>query len=35
MTHGIIEKEIKNLKDQADERERALKESNEILAQDI
>lgn len=35
MTHGIIEKEIRNLKDQADQRDRALKESNDILKQDI
>lgn len=35
MTHGIIEKEINNLKDQAAERERALKESDQILGQDM
>lgn len=35
MTHGIIEKQIKNLKDQADKREKALLQSNEILTQDI
>jgi predicted DNA binding CopG/RHH family protein len=35
MTHEIIDKEISNLKDQAEDREKALKESNDILEQDI
>lgn len=35
MTHEIIDKEINNLKEQAQDRENALKDSNEILEQDI
>lgn len=34
MTHGIIEKEIQNLTNQAEEREKALEESNKILEND-
>ena len=35
MTHGIIENEIKKLKSQADDREKALKESEHLLIQDM
>ena len=35
MTHQIIDKEITNLKEQAHDRDNALKESNQILEQDI
>jgi hypothetical protein len=34
MTHGIIEQEIGNLTSQAEERARALQESNQILEKD-
>lgn len=34
MTHGIIESEILHLKDQADDRKRALEESEELLKRD-
>lgn len=34
MTHGIIEKEIDNLTGQAEERAKALQESNQILEKD-
>lgn len=34
MTHGIIEKEIDNLTSQAEERSKALQESNQILEKD-
>jgi hypothetical protein len=34
MTHGIIEKEIDNLTGQAEERSKALLESNQILEKD-
>ena len=35
MTHQIIDKEITNLKEQAHDTDNALKESNQILEQDI